>query len=415
MRFLDLIFNRTEKRNEEINEANSILLESLLRGSTFTKEQAMSIPAVSSSVDKISSLVAMLPIKLYEKKVVDGEVVKQELRNDIRIKLLNEDTNDSLDPFQLKKAIASDYLLEKGAYVFIERKRNKVIALRYVNPNAVGIYSNADPIFKDGVFNVGGKTYNTYDFISVLRNTKNGLYGKSIIDEIKQSLETSLATITYELGLVRKGGAKKGFITSNKRLSEEAMSKLRSAWSNYYQDGKENVMILNEGLDFKEASNSSTELQVNERKRTLSDDIKDVFHISEDYNTTIKDAVMPIISAIESALNKTLLLEKEKGKLYFAFDTKKITRGSLKERYEAYKIASETGWLGINEIRTEEDFSKINGLDVIKMNLANVLYDVKSQKYYTPNTGKVIDLQINQSQNDSDINNDEIRKEVKEE
>ena len=104
---------------------------------------------------------------------------------------------------------------------------------------------------------------------------------------------------------------------------------------------------------------------------------------------------MPIISAIESALNKNFLLEDEKGSYYFAFDTKKITRGSLKERYEAYKIASDTGWLGTNEIRAEEDYDAIEGLDVIKMNLANVLYNTKTKKFYTPNTNKITDTNVN--------------------
>lgn len=84
---------------------------------------------------------------------------------------------------------------------------------------------------------------------------------------------------------------------------------------------------------------------MNERKKTLKDDINDAFHISSNYSDTIKDAVMPIISAIETELNNHFLLETEKDSYYFAFDTKKITRGSLKERYEAYKIASDTGWM----------------------------------------------------------------------
>lgn len=102
---------------------------------------------------------------------------------------------------------------------------------------------------------------------------------------------------------------------------------------------------------------------------------------------------MPIISAIETELNNHFLLETEKDSYYFAFDTKKITRGSLKERYEAYKIASDTGWMTKNEIRCEEDYDSIDGLDVVSMNLANVLYDVKTKKYYTPNTGSVMNIE----------------------
>lgn len=184
-------------------------------------------------------------------------------------------------------------------------------------------------------------------------------------------------------------------MTATKKLGKDEMEKLKQAWKNYYGNNEENVIVLNDGIEFKEGANSSVELQINERKKTLKEDINDVFHISSNYDETVKDAVMPIISAIESALNKNFLLESEKGVFYFAFDTKKITRGSLKERYEAYKIASDTGWLGTNEIRAEEDYDAIDGLDVIKLSLANVLYDTTEKKYYTPNTGALMDMSKN--------------------
>ena len=49
-----------------------------------------------------------------------------------------------------------------------------------------------------------------------------------------------------------------------------------------------------------------------------------------------------------------------------------------------------------NEIRESEDYDSIEGLDVVSMNLANVLYDVKTGKYYTPNTGSVMNIENGQ-------------------
>ena len=403
MRLLDLFIKRdeasvepekVEKADESIVESEStgdILLKALLKGETINKNKAMSIPAVSSAVDKISNMVAMLPIRFYKEEIIDNKKKVTEVLDDVRTKILNQDTGDTLDPFQLKKSIARDYLIEKGAYIYIEKNKNEFVSIRYVEPTNVSILKNTHPIFKDIKYDVNGKQYETYDFLTILRNTTDGATGTSVVKEISKSLETSFTTILYELGLVKKGGGKKGFLQSTKKLSDEAMTKLKKAWHSYYGNDEENVIILNDGLEFKEGSNSSVELQINERKKTLKEDINDVFHISSNYDETIKDAVIPIISAIESALNRNFLLEEEKGSFYFAFDTKKITRGSLKERYEAYKTASDTGWLGINEIRAEEDYDAIDGFDVIKMNLANVLYDTKTKKYYTPNTNKITD------------------------
>lgn len=401
------IFNRILKRtesteventDENVNNAETpqdILLKSLLKGEKITKEKALSIPAISSAVDRISNSIAILPIKMYRyAEDENGIQTVVEVTDDVRLKLLNTDTGDLLNPFNLKKSIVRDYLTEKGAYVYIEKDRNEFKSLRYIEPDYVNFQSNYDPIFKDVKYNVYGKDYEMYDFLTIVRNTVNGYKGLSAIDEITDSIETAFTNILYELGLVKKGGAKKGFLTATRKLGKDEIKALKDAWNKYFGgNNSENVIILNDGIDFKEGASSSVELQMNERKKTLKEDINDVFHITSDYNVTIKDAVMPIISAIEIELNNHFLLESEKDSFYFAFDTKKITRGSLKERYEAYKIASDTGWMTKNEIRYAEDYDSIDGLDVISMNLANVLYDVKTKKYYTPNTGSIMNIE----------------------
>lgn len=404
MGLFDFFRKREEATEDVAKEQNNetpadLLLKSLLRGEQLTKDKALSIPAISSAVDRLSNAIAMLPIKLYKYETKENEYGKRKVKvvevfDDIRTKILNHETGDTLDPFQLKKAIVKDYLTDKGSYIYIEKQFNDFVSLRYVNPDNVSFARNFDPIFRDAKYLINGKSYETYNFLTILRNTQDGTEGKSAVDEISSSIETAFTTILYELGLVKKGGGKKGFLTATKKLGKDEIKALKDAWGKYYGNGsnEDNVIILNEGLEFKEGANSSVELQMNERKKTLKDDIKDVFHISDDYDTTIKDGVIPIISAIEHALNKNFLLDKEKGIYYFAFDTKKITRGSLKERYETYKIASEIGLMTKNEIRASEDYEAIEGLDVVSLNLANVLYDIKTGKYYTPNTGSVMNM-----------------------
>lgn len=403
MAFIDLFTKReesekveaTDKKTKEDNNPQDLLLQSLLRGEEITKEKALSVPAVSSAVDRISSLVAMLPVKLYKKTTgKDGKKKIEEVEDDIRLKLLNQDTGDLLDPFQLKKAVVHDYLVDKGAYVFIDKTRNECRSLRYLEPDYVSPQTNYDPIYKDAKYLVNGKEYEVYNFLTILRNTKDGVKGVSAVEEISKSIETAFTTILYELGIVKKGGAKKGFLTATRKLGKDEIKLLKEAWNKYYGgNNEENVIVLNDGIEFKEGASTSVELQINDRKKTLKDDIKEVFHIYDDYNNTIKDGVMPIISAIEYALNKNLLLESEKGLFYFAFDTKQIIRGNLKERYEAYKLASDTGWMTKNEIRNAEDYDSIKGLDVVSMSLANVLYDINTQQYYTPNTGSVMNME----------------------
>ena len=241
---------------------------------------------------------------------------------------------------------------------------------------------------------VQGKTYETFNFLTILRSTKNGCSGRSVTAEVSTAIENAYQTLLYELGLVKTGGAKKGFITSQRRLGDKEIALLKQAWSNLYSNKSENAIVLNEGMDFKEGSSTTVELQLNERKKTLHDEINNIFHNKDNFDEFMKEAIMPILTAIKIALNKDFLLENEKESFYFEFDTREINRGNIKERYEAYKIASETGWISKNEIRYLEDYDSIKGLDVITLNLANVVFDTNTGKYYTPNTNAIVDMQV---------------------
>lgn len=374
--------------------ATDVLLKAMLRGERIDKEKALSLPAVSSAVDRICNTIAMIPIKLY-KESIDPETGKrrvEEIRNDPRIKLLNVEPGDTLDANQMKKAWVQDYLLEKGGYLYIEKTKNKFISLRYVDATNLTVNTNFDPIFKDLTYMVNGKTYETFNFLTILRSTKNGGSGRSVINEVSTAIENAYQTLLYELGLVKTGGAKKGFITSQRRLGDKEIALLKQAWANLYSNKSDNAIVLNEGMDFKEGSSTTVELQLNERKKTLQEEIDNIFHNKPNFDDFMKEAIMPILSAIKTALNKDFLLESEKESFYFEFDTREVTRGNIKERYEAYKVASETGWISKNEIRYLEDYDSIEGLDVITLNLANVVFDINTGKYYTPNTNALVDM-----------------------
>ena len=47
---------------------------------------------------------------------------------------------------------------------------------------------------------------------------------------------------------------------------------------------------------------------------------------------------MPVIRAFETALNQGLLLESERHRHYFAFDTTELLKGDILKRYQAYQI-----------------------------------------------------------------------------
>lgn len=369
-------------------QVSDVLLQALLNGEAITKEQALTIPAVSGAVDFISSMIASMPVKLY--KIKQGKV--ETVEGDPRVAMLNGDTRDTLDAFQMKKSMVQDYLLDKGGYSYIRRSRNEVTGLFYVEPIYVNPIPNYKPIFKDYYIIVEGGTYKPYEFIKLLRNTKNGAYGIGLTQEVGKTLETAFNTLLYQLNMVKSGGNKKGFLKSQRKLGQDEINALKRAWYNLYSNNTENVVVLNNGLEFQEASNNAVEMQMNDSKKTFNDEINNLFHIyPNDFYRTFKEAIYPIITAFKTALNRDLLLEKEKGKMYFEFDVKEILKANPKERAETYKLYKEIGLKTINEMRKEEDMNYIEGLDVINVGLGAVLYDTVNHVYYTPNTDTITD------------------------
>lgn len=369
-------------------EVNDVLLQALINGEAITREKAMTLPAVAGAVDFISNMIASMPVKLYKYK--QGKVEKVE--GDTRVALLNGDTGDTLDAFQLKKAMVEDYLLDKGGYAYIRRNRNEVTGLFYVKPIEVALINNYHPIFKNYRIIVYGSEYYPHDFLKLLRKTENGSEGTGITQELSKALETAYQTLIYQLGLVSTGGNKKGFLKAQNKLSQDEINILKAAWQNLYgNNNTEKVVVLNKGVEFQEASNSSVEMQLNESKTTLIQEINNIFHIKDDFYETFKQAIYPIVKAFSTAMNTTLLQEKEKGKYYFDLDVKEIIKANVKERYDAYKVAKETGWLSFNEIRRMENMNDIEGLDVVNVGLGAVLYDFNTHQYYTPNTDTTTD------------------------
>ena len=380
------------KREEVMDETkvDDLLLTALLQGQRVDRATALSIPVISGCVDLICNTFAMIPFKLYKETVKDGKRATEEI-TDNRVKLINDDTTDTLDGFQFKKAICEDYLLGKGGYAYIKKINNKFVGLFYVEDSKISIQKNSDPIFKSFDVLVNGKTYKNHEFIKLLRNTKDGASGKGLTEEISQALETAFRRLRYEYELTATGGSRKGFLKSQKHLDEKSMKALKKAWEDYYA-GNANTVVLNDGIDFQEASNSSQQNEINEKSKTFSGEIANLFHLSDNFDEFIKNAIMPIATAFATALNRGFLLEKEKDTYYFAPDTKELLKGSLKERYDAYRIAITTGFKTRNEIRYMEDDDAIEGLDMITLGLGEVLLNANTGEIYTPNTNTLVKM-----------------------
>lgn len=386
------------KRKKEVRaETTDPLLEAIIGRRTISKDIALGIPAVTSCIDIVAGIVQSLPIRLYKKE--NGKVVEIE---DERTKLLNAENGDTLTPAQMWRAMIEDYYLDRaGGNAFIKFEGRKMTALKYIQSEKVGIIKNEDPIDKYYSVNVNGRIIQSYEMLRILRKTKDGATSRPITEEIQTFLSATYEEIKNEESSAKRGGNKKGFLQSEKTLATEEMDILRAAFRRLYTNDDEKVLVLNSGMKFQDASDTAREQQLHEQKSANMGEIYKMFHIAGtvltgnaqpiDVENTIKFGIIPVLEDIEASINTVLLKESEKGKYFFRFDTKKLTRGNIKERYQAYELALKNHFLQIDEVREAEDLEAL-GIDFIELGLNTVLYDPKKGTVYTPNTNKQTDL-----------------------
>ena len=278
---------QTRAAEEQVVDEESA--EALLMGGGSSpchigRDQAMAIPAFAACVNAVAGTVASLPVRLY--RTTPGGWA-EEVKDDRRVRLLNGDTGDTLTAPEMKRALVEDYYTsDKGGTAFINRLpwSNEVESLNYVRPDAVAILSNEEePIFKRVEYLIAGKRYQDMQVLRILRATKDGRRGRSVVSANRDALSVAYQTMLYEQSLVRRGGNKRGFLQAPRKLGTSALKALKKAFRVFYGSTDDNVIVLNDGVTFQEANATSTELpdqreQADQRERHLLD----VLHTARD-------------------------------------------------------------------------------------------------------------------------------------
>lgn len=377
--------------------AEADFLQAVVGQTIITKQTALEVTYINGCLNLIAGTIAGLPIKLYKEE--SDKVIEVK---DKRVNLLNDDTGDLLDGYTFKYNLILDYLIYGSGYAYINRHRNNVRSLHYIDNHYIPVIPTTDPIYKDVKINVMGGSYRYYDFISLARNSEDGVQGNGLVTENKEIITLAYKLLKFQRNNVETGGIKKGVIKANNKLKQEALDSLKVAWSNLYgKDSKENCIILNEGLEYKELANTPVEMQMDEMSKSIKDQICSLLKVplsvldgtatENVYQNFVKLTIIPIINALEAALNQTLLLEDEKSAFYFAVDTKELLKGDIEKRYKAYEIGIKNSFLQVDDVRYMEDLEPLN-LDFVKLGLADVLYNPKTKEVYTPNTNQTVNV-----------------------
>lgn len=389
-------FLKKEKRSTENDVIADVLngLSPLVNGKTITKQQAMSIPVVTKSVNWIASAISGLPIKMY-KRTDKGYV---EVYDDYRLALLNNYSGNCMTANDLKKQLITDLLLDGNGYAYISKLGNKIEKLSYIPTNKLTYTESVDNINKIVNIWVDGKQVQDYNVFRLVNNTKNGVSGIGFVSDCQDLLSTILGSLQYENSSI-SSGVRRGFLKSKAKLDKDKMDELKQAWKRLTNPNQSDVLVLNAGIEFEDASSTATESQLSQNKTINMHQILAYFGLptnffeganSDSYLTAVRIAVLPIVKQLVTALNNYLLLESEKQDLKFDIDTSELLRINANERFTAYQTGLSSGILTIDEVRRMENLPVLD-MQYLKLGLGDVLYNIKDGSIFVPNTGAIVD------------------------
>ena len=391
------------------SDTSSTIFSTFGASSRITEEDAMKIPSVVACIELIAGSISSLPIYLY-KENEKGEV--ERVPGDNRVFLLNNEPNPQLNGYNYKKRIVKDYLFYGTSYTKIEKYRNEIIALyplemknvqirRYI----IGGYKY-DADIKLSLYGLDGKgrekIFKPHELLMVLKDTEDGITSEGILTTGQQILELALSEGEYTTNILKNGALPIGVIQTAHRLSENAIRRLRQGWESLYAGSKNSgkTVILEEGLEYRPISLKPNDMQLVDSRRATVAEICRLFNIPESMVNSdankyasneqnnlhfLQYTLAPIITSIEAALDKSLLLEEEKKQgYYFRFDTTEIIRTTEKERIEAAISGLKGGAFSLNEIRAKFDLPKLDD-DYFMWSLGHVLFNPKTKEMFVPN------------------------------
>lgn len=403
------IFGWFKKEQRNDNEILADVAEGLIKsGTTITRQQAMSIPVVTKSVAWIASAIAALPIKMYTKT----DSGYQEVYDDYRLPLLNDYSGNGMIANDLKRQVLTDLLLDGNGYAYISKKGNKITKLSYIPTHRLTYTESVDTIDKIVNVWVDGKQVQDYNVFRLVNNSKNGISGIGFVSDCQDLLSTVLSSLQYENSSI-SSGVRRGFLKSKSKLDPERMNELRRAWKKLTTPNQGDVLVLNAGIEFEDASSTATESQLSQNKVINMHQILAYFGLptnffegvnSDAYLTAVRIAILPIVKQFTNALNNYMLLESEKSNLKFEIDTSDLLRINANERFAAYQTGLSSGILTIDEVRRMENLPALD-MQYLKLGLGDVLYNISDGKIFVPNTGSIVDPNNNVATKDENTEN----------
>ena len=343
-------------------------------GIAVSETTALQYSAVYAAVRLLSESVASLPLVTYERL----ERGKQRSVSHPAHQLLDVAPNREMTAYTFRETLMGHICTWGNAYAEIVRDgAGRPLELLPITPDRVRVERD-----ESGTVRYLVDEQVTLDSDSVLHIAGlgfDGIIGYSPIRLARECIGLGMAAERFGASFFDNAARPAGVLQHPGRLSQEAATRLRESWRGTYEGslstGK--TAILEEGMSWQSLGIPPDDAQYLETRKFQIAEIARWYGVPPSMigdleRATFSNIEHQAISYVTHSLRPWLVRwETELRRKLFAADevffpeflVEGLLRGDTKTRYDGYKIARESGWLSVNEIRTLENLNPVDGGD----------------------------------------------------
>lgn len=354
-------------------------------GPSVTEDSALKMVAVYASVRVLAEGVGSLPFHLYARQGSS----RVRISDDPRARLLDEEPNPEMTAMELWEAVMGHMNLWGNAYLYreISPSTGLTTALWPLRPDMTYPSRRLEDnrlFYVTHLYNGEQRILLPDELIHLRAFGTTGDLGISPIGVARNAIGTALAADEYAGRFFANDARPGGIIGFEKNLTDDQLKEVINKWKASHQGLSRSHLtgILTNGAKWQDVGMPPADAQFLETRQYEVREIARLFRVppfliadlegSSQYKSIeeqslnfVQYSLRPWLTRIEQQVKRTVFgSEIDRGRgLYPEFKADALLRGSTKERYEAYKLALEGGWMNRAEIRELENLPFVAGLD----------------------------------------------------
>jgi HK97 family phage portal protein len=353
-------------------------------GVRITQENSFTIGPVYAAIRLISDSISTMPMDTFIRD--DGQRRPYRPRP---VWVDSPEPDPSMQRSDHYQALLVSLLVDGNSFSRIIRdSRGDIIALHVMDPRRVEVVRNRETMRIEFRIDNGRFILPEEDVVHITELRQPGkLRGTSRITELRETLGLTKALEEFAATFFGSGSTTAGIIEVPYELTQEQAQTLQDSWEAGHKGWRKSHRpgILSAGAKYTQTSVDPTDAQALESREFAVEEVARIFRIpvhmlqstrqgamsyasvEESSRQFVTYTLLPYISKIEAAYTKLL-----PGDAFLRINVDSLLRASLQDRFSAYSIAMQAGFLSINDIHRLEDLPPVEDGDQYRVSLANV-------------------------------------------